>query len=108
MNNGTFYKQHSSKLKNDNKVTDEVVVKRRSPYVYNRKSTVTPSTLDKRTVILPKVKKDNIEPIVFEPMVIEPIIIEEFKADKEEKENLNKKLIALEKQLATLKTVTFD
>jgi hypothetical protein len=96
MNNGTFYKK-TNKLKDDKDI-DDIIVKRRSPYMYNRKSIVTPVVLEKRTV-QSKVKKEI-------DQMLEPFVIEEVKnIDKPEVEIVNKKVIALEKQLATMKNV---
>jgi hypothetical protein len=80
MNNGTF-KHNKPKIKED-----EIIVKRRSPYMYHRKTT-TPSNLKINTI-----KKE-----------VEPIIVEETKTD--EKEVLNNKIVSLEKQLNALKSV---
>ena len=95
MNNGTYNKNCLNKNKKDNKNDDEIVVKQRSPYLYNRSKL--PSLNDSKTKFDFKSKKE-LEPIIPKNNISE-------KNDSVIVDILNKKLNNLEKQLQVMKLV---
>jgi hypothetical protein len=99
MNNGTYRKNSLNKKIKKNETTaneDDIVIKRRSPYLYNRTNLPNSNNVEKRGNHLPSRVRKEIEPLI----IGEPLV-EETKT--EETDMLNKKIVALEKQLATLK-----
>jgi hypothetical protein len=80
------------------KKEDDIIVKRKSPYLYNRTSAKKTNSMDRNT-LQSRMKKETEQPII-------ELIIEEPKVNKEDVDILNKKLISLEKQLAIYKNVS--